>query len=132
MTIGVGVDIITISRIRDALETTGKVFVNKVLTPWEQQRAEAEFQAALAIDPSFVPAMFGMALLCEHRGDLSRAAQWLQDALRVAPNDVNVHYYLACYAMQLGDPATAKSELDTVLTLDPGHAEARRLRATID
>jgi len=40
MTIGVGVDIIAINKIRDALETTGKVFMNKVLTPWEQQRAE--------------------------------------------------------------------------------------------
>lgn len=41
MTIGVGVDIIAISRMRDALETTGKVFMDKVFTPWEQQRAKA-------------------------------------------------------------------------------------------
>jgi holo-[acyl-carrier protein] synthase len=40
MTIGVGVDIIAISRMRDVLETSGQVFMNKVLTPWEQQRAE--------------------------------------------------------------------------------------------
>jgi len=98
----------------------------------EPQRAEAEFRAALTIDPSFVPAMFGMALLCEQRGDPSRATELLQEALRVAPNNVNLHYYLARCAMQLGDPATAKSELDVVLTLDPCHAEARRLRATID
>jgi holo-[acyl-carrier protein] synthase len=41
MSMGVGVDIIGISRIRDAMETTGKVFIDKVFTPWEQQRAEA-------------------------------------------------------------------------------------------
>jgi holo-[acyl-carrier protein] synthase len=41
MTMGVGVDIIAISRMRDTLETTGKVFMDKVFTPWEQQRAEA-------------------------------------------------------------------------------------------
>ena len=40
MTIGLGVDIITISRMRDVLETGGKVFMDKVFTPWEQQRAE--------------------------------------------------------------------------------------------
>ena len=97
-----------------------------------QRRAEAEFQAALAIDPSFVPAMFGLALLCERRGDPTRAAQLLHDALRVAPNDVNLHYCLAQYALQRGDRVTAKSELEKVLTLDPSHAEARRLRATID
>ena len=40
MPVGVGIDIIAISRIRDVLKTTGEVFMNKVLTPWEQQRAE--------------------------------------------------------------------------------------------
>ncbi len=98
----------------------------------QPQRAEAEFQAALEIDPSFVPAMFGMALVCERRDDLSRAVQWLHDALRIAPNDVNLHYYLAQYSLELGDSETAQSELDTVLTLDPGHADARQLRATLE
>ncbi len=98
----------------------------------QQQRAEAEFQAALAIDPSFVPAMFGRALLCQQRGDLSRAAELLRDALRIAPDDVNVHYHLAQCALGLDDAATAKSELDTVLKLDPNHPDARELRAAID
>ncbi|MBI5584474.1 MAG: holo-ACP synthase [Deltaproteobacteria bacterium] len=37
--LGLGVDIITISRMRDILETSGQVFMNKVYTPWEQERA---------------------------------------------------------------------------------------------
>ena len=41
MTLGVGVDVISISRMRDVLDSTGKVFMDKVFTPWEQQRAEA-------------------------------------------------------------------------------------------
>ncbi|MGD0511238.1 MAG: holo-ACP synthase [Candidatus Micrarchaeaceae archaeon] len=40
MVLGVGVDIVTLSRVRDMLETTGKVFLDKVFTPWEQQRAD--------------------------------------------------------------------------------------------
>ena len=40
LAIGVGVDIITISRMKDVLETGGKVFMDKVFTPWEQERAE--------------------------------------------------------------------------------------------
>jgi len=40
MTIGVGVDIITLGRMKDVLETGGKVFMDKVFTPWEQERAE--------------------------------------------------------------------------------------------
>jgi holo-[acyl-carrier protein] synthase len=40
VTLGVGVDIIAISRMRDILETSGKVFMNKVFTPYEQERSE--------------------------------------------------------------------------------------------
>jgi holo-[acyl-carrier protein] synthase len=40
MAIGVGVDIITLSRMKDVLETSGKLFMEKVFTPWEQKRAE--------------------------------------------------------------------------------------------
>ncbi len=40
MPIGLGVDIITISRMRDVLDTGGKVFLDKVFTSWEQERAE--------------------------------------------------------------------------------------------
>jgi holo-[acyl-carrier protein] synthase len=40
MTLGVGVDIIAISRMKTILETSGSSFMRKVFTPWEQQRAE--------------------------------------------------------------------------------------------
>ena len=40
MTIGIGVDIITISRMRDILETSGNVFMDKVFTPYERERSE--------------------------------------------------------------------------------------------
>jgi phosphopantetheine--protein transferase-like protein len=49
MTIGVGVDIIAISRMKDVLETSGKPFMNKVFTPGEQERiATHHDQAACA------------------------------------------------------------------------------------
>ncbi len=41
MAIGLGVDIITLSRMKDVLETGGKVFMDKVFTPWEQERAQS-------------------------------------------------------------------------------------------
>ncbi|RJR34473.1 MAG: holo-[acyl-carrier-protein] synthase [Desulfobacteraceae bacterium] len=40
MSMGLGVDIIAISRMRDILETSGKAFMNKVLTPYERERSE--------------------------------------------------------------------------------------------
>lgn len=41
MAAGIGVDIITLSRVRNSVEASGQVFLDKVFTPWEQQRAEA-------------------------------------------------------------------------------------------
>jgi phosphopantetheine--protein transferase-like protein len=40
LAIGLGVDIITLGRMKGVLETGGKVFMDKVFTPWEQERAE--------------------------------------------------------------------------------------------
>ena len=37
---GIGVDIISISRVKDAVDRTGGIFLDKVFTPWEQQQAE--------------------------------------------------------------------------------------------
>ncbi len=91
----------------------------------------AEFRWALGIDPACVSATFGLALLYEQAGDLSRARRLIRDALRIAPNDVNLHYILAQHALQRGDGQTAKAELETVLRLDASHADARRLRAAI-
>ncbi|MFH1652199.1 MAG: holo-ACP synthase [Chloroflexota bacterium] len=41
MVLGIGVDIVSITRVRDAVESSGRVFLDKVFTPWEQQRAAA-------------------------------------------------------------------------------------------
>ncbi|MFA4916226.1 MAG: holo-ACP synthase [Syntrophales bacterium] len=37
---GIGVDIVTLSRMRGLLETSGKEFLDGIFTPWEQERAE--------------------------------------------------------------------------------------------
>lgn len=41
MLLGIGIDIISITRVKNAIETSGKVFLNKIFTPWEQQHAES-------------------------------------------------------------------------------------------
>ena len=41
MGIGIGVDIIALSRVKDAIETSGDVFLNKVFTNWERERAQS-------------------------------------------------------------------------------------------
>jgi holo-[acyl-carrier protein] synthase len=46
MPLGIGVDIIKISRIRDAVENSGKVFLDEVFTEWEQKRAQSHHDSA--------------------------------------------------------------------------------------
>ena len=38
---GIGVDIISISRIKNAVDNSGKIFLDEVYTEWEQQRAKS-------------------------------------------------------------------------------------------
>ncbi len=40
MVLGVGLDIVSIGRVKDAVETGGKVFLDEVFTAQEQRRAE--------------------------------------------------------------------------------------------
>ena len=42
MVSGIGVDIISITRIKNAVENSGKVFLDEVFTEWEQQRAKSQ------------------------------------------------------------------------------------------
>ncbi len=53
MLLGIGVDIIKISRIRDAVENSGKVFLDQVFTEWEQQRAQSHHDAAAYLSMTF-------------------------------------------------------------------------------
>lgn len=39
MVLGIGVDIVSTARMKSSVENSGKVFLDKVFTPWEQQRA---------------------------------------------------------------------------------------------
>ena len=41
MILGIGADIVSITRVKNAVENSGKVFLDKVFTPWEQRRAES-------------------------------------------------------------------------------------------
>ena len=41
MVLGIGIDIVSITRVKNSVENSGKVFLDKVFTPWEQRRAES-------------------------------------------------------------------------------------------
>ena len=45
MILGIGVDIVSITRVKNIVENSGKVFLDKVFTPWEQQCAKSHTDA---------------------------------------------------------------------------------------
>jgi holo-[acyl-carrier protein] synthase len=51
--LGIGIDIIKISRIRDAVENSGKIFLNEVFTEYEQKRAESHPDSAAYLAMTF-------------------------------------------------------------------------------
>lgn len=53
MVMGIGVDIISISRIKNSLENSGKVFMDEVYTPLEQKRAQSHPNAVAYLSMLF-------------------------------------------------------------------------------
>ncbi len=53
MLLGVGVDIIKISRIRDAVENSGKVFLDEAFTEWEQEHAQSHHDSVAYLAMTF-------------------------------------------------------------------------------
>ncbi|MFC2044562.1 holo-ACP synthase [Chloroflexota bacterium] len=45
MVLGIGVDIVSIARVKNAVEGSGKVFLDKVFTSWEQERAKSHLNS---------------------------------------------------------------------------------------
>lgn len=57
------------------------------------ERATAAFERALKYDPQMTPAYMNLARVCEKRGDLPAAAQYLERALPVTAPDRRFHIY---------------------------------------
>jgi len=57
-------------------------------------QAEAEYKAALRIDPEFVPAMVNLAMLCDQQGRKREAEQWFRKVIGIDPQLAEAHYSL--------------------------------------
>jgi len=53
MTLGIGTDIIAISRMKNILETSGQIFVDKVFTPYEQAQSSQHADRAAYLAMTF-------------------------------------------------------------------------------
>ena len=93
----------------------GAVYVSKK----QYEQAETEFQKALLIDPSSVPALSGMAIVEEGRGNLDRALEYLQSVVRLETGaDYATLIKMAALFTRMGKPADGVAYMRG---LEPGH-----------
>jgi predicted Zn-dependent protease len=83
----------------------------------DRPRAEQDFAAARAIDPSNLIVLHGEALLAMNAGDMNRAIDRLTRAVAISPDDRWSFSLRAAAYRQLGDDRKARADV----------AEVRRL-----
>ncbi len=89
-------------------------------------RAEILSRKCLDADPANITAMSNMGVVEERRGNLDRAAEWYERAIRIDPRRVQVLYNLSVVRWRQGDWKRVVPLLEQILRLEPGHELARR------
>jgi tetratricopeptide (TPR) repeat protein len=107
-------------RTAELLDMRGRVLLN---IGQGEDAAEA-FEASLAADPTWGPAMAGQATLLTRRGETEAAIARYEDAASAAHPESQASYLAAQVVLASGDLAGAETRLREVLRADPSNAAA--------
>jgi predicted CXXCH cytochrome family protein len=84
----------------------------------ESEAAQAQFAAALRLDPAFVAAYVNAADLLRAQGRDAEAAELLQQGLQRVPMSATLHHALGLARIRLQQPALALGSLKRAVELD--------------
>ncbi|MGE0286818.1 MAG: tetratricopeptide repeat protein [Bradyrhizobium sp.] len=84
--------------------------------------AEAEYRAALGLDPSFAPAAINLSDLYRQLGRDSDGERILRESLSRSPQDASLHHALGLTLVRQKRNEAALEELRQAASLDPGQA----------
>jgi len=105
----------------------------------QHRDALERLRRALAAEPlhaelrsAAVEALGRVSRLAESAGDLAGAAEALEEALRIAPKFVDVHYRLGRLRLLRREPEPARKSLEAALRINPGYVAARVELALLD
>jgi len=103
------------------------VLLGQTLDEWsDPERAQQEFERALALDPSSAGANFERGRLALEGNDLDTAERYLQKAVGLAPDSGRCEYYLGLVFVRRpptsGSLASARRHLERALELAGPHA----------
>jgi Flp pilus assembly protein TadD len=88
----------------------------------ETVAAEAEYRAALALDPRFVPAWANLADLRRLQGREAEVEATLREGLQAVPGAAALHHSLGLSLVRQQRKAEALRELRRATELEPGNA----------
>lgn len=92
----------------------------------QNEKAEAEYQAALRIDPEFIPAMVNLAMLYDTLGKKTNAEKQFRRVIELDPNMAEAQYSLGLLLAE--DPARLPEAADHLATAAKLSPENGRIR----
>jgi tetratricopeptide (TPR) repeat protein len=97
----------------------------------DTKRAHVELQKGAAADRSIEPAPVSMARLYADGGDLRKAVEWMDTAIRIEPTNPRWQRTKATLLLRHGDAARAARQMDATAKLDGNASETRMLRGLV-
>jgi Tfp pilus assembly protein PilF len=93
----------------------------------ERQKAHAELEQAVKDDPSLESAAILMGRLFAEEGNLTKAAEWMDYAVKLAPDDAKTRLGYATWLFEQDQPEKARPHAEAASRLAPNSADARGL-----
>jgi len=87
-------------------------------------RGLAELKKTLELDPEYIQALVGFAMIYLNRGDPQTALEYAERAVKASPTDFGPHVALGRALLALNDDAGAAKELEIAVNIEPGNSDA--------
>jgi len=97
----------------------------------QREKVQTELEQAVKDDPTLEPAAILMGRLFTEAGELKKAAEWMDYAVKLEPDNPKVHLSYAGWLLEQDQAERARTEAEAAARLDPGSSEAKGLRGLI-
>lgn len=89
------------------------------------ERGLAELKKTLELDPQYIPALVGLAMIFLNRGEPEAARDYSERAVKASPEDFSTHIAMGRALLALGNDAGAAKELEIAVSIEPDNPDAR-------
>ncbi len=111
----------------ERFSASGQEFLEK----GQYGKANVQFQNALKINDSHVPALLGLSKIAEDKQDFRAMFALMQRIVRLDPNNVDAMVSLGKLYLIGSDETSAMEHAESALMLEPDNIEARALKAAV-